>query len=296
VRSLALTSRFMTTHQLQVLAEDIRAQRRLDIPVDVLEQAKAALPEGETTLTALRPREIPLKGGLESNPTIPYSIPAGGNPGPADWARRIIELAGICEGFTGWHESGTPHELEAELSARRRHYRDILVSALDQLPSVTLLEAITLAVKSATHEGRTRAPGLLEDLIASYELRARTALDKGYNAIRRIINAVQTADGDDAAETSQLALKRLDKVAREWKVIVKPIELVARSRGEIYSPLRHLGDELRALATGLAGRSAASDMQRQIAILLREIFDEPEDTLEDPHSAPLEGSSDAAVV
>src|SRR5690554_6497334 len=67
---------------------------------------------------------------------------------------------------------------EAEIQERRRHYRQVIKSALDSLSPKELVEAVTVAVESATDDGEEHGPILIADLVDSYEVEAQGFLDK----------------------------------------------------------------------------------------------------------------------
>ena len=69
--------------------------------------------------------------------------------------------------------------VEAALTERRRHYKDVTLAALEQVPSNVLVEALTAAVEEATSGGELHAPLLIEEIASAYELRAAHAIEKG---------------------------------------------------------------------------------------------------------------------
>jgi hypothetical protein len=59
---------------------------------------------------------------------------------------------------SGFPEVSDLSAVEAEIQERRRHYRQVIKSALDNLSPKELVEAVTIAVESATDDGESTAP------------------------------------------------------------------------------------------------------------------------------------------
>jgi hypothetical protein len=78
---------------------------------------------------------------------------------------------------SGFPEVSDLLAVEAEIQERRRHYRQVIKSALDNLSPKELVEAVTFAVESATDDGEEHGPILIADLIDSYEVEAQGFLE-----------------------------------------------------------------------------------------------------------------------
>ncbi|MBV5330961.1 hypothetical protein JZU69_00735, partial [bacterium] len=75
--------------------------------------------------------------------------------------------------ISGFPEVGSVDQVEAELTERRRYYKNAIKSALDRMQPASLVEAMTIAVDSATVGGEVHGPALIDDLVDSYALESQ---------------------------------------------------------------------------------------------------------------------------
>ena len=69
-------------------------------------------------------------------------------------------------------------QIETELAERKRYYRGAIKDALDRLPPMTLIQVMTETVDGVTSGGEDHAPGLVDDLVDSYEVETHGILQK----------------------------------------------------------------------------------------------------------------------
>ncbi|MDK7178285.1 hypothetical protein QP445_12730, partial [Micrococcus luteus] len=102
----------------------------------------------------------------------------------------IINEERIVSGFP---EVSDLSAVEAEIQERRRHYRKVIKSALDNLSPKELVEAVTVTVESATDDGEEHGPILIADLVDSYEVEAQGFLDKEEGNIIALVGKLRAA-------------------------------------------------------------------------------------------------------
>ncbi len=85
---------------------------------------------------------------------------------PEDVLRDINEDRAV----SGFPEVRALDQIEAELTERKRYYRGAIKDALDRLPPMTLIQVMTETVDGVTSGGEDHAPGLIDDLVDSYEV------------------------------------------------------------------------------------------------------------------------------
>ena len=107
-----------------------------------------------------------------------------------DDLRMIINEERVVSGFT---EESDRLAVEDEIKERRRYYRQVIKSALDSLSPKELVEAITVAVETATDDGEEHGPILIADLVDSYEVEAQGFLDKEEENIRILVEKLRAA-------------------------------------------------------------------------------------------------------
>ena len=108
----------------------------------------------------------------------------------ADELNVIINEERVVSGFP---EVSDISAVEAEIQERRRHYRQVIKSALDNLSPKELVEAVTVAVESATDDGDEHGPIMIADLVDSYEVEAQGFLDKEEGNIKALVEKLRAA-------------------------------------------------------------------------------------------------------
>ena len=164
---------------------------------------------------------------------------------PNDVAAFIKQVATLVDNLTvaevqrdinedravsGFPEITSIDQVQSELVERSRYYRTAIKEALDRLPSVALVDAITRAVNDMTAAGKRPAPALIDALVDSYEVETQPFFQKEAENVGKLINAAR-----EAAKSGEEAIKplidKLEVVARNWGKVAKPIKLSANARG-----------------------------------------------------------------
>jgi hypothetical protein len=170
-------------------------------------------------------------------------------------------------------------QIEAELAERKRYYRSAIKGALDRLPSTTLIRVMTDTVDEVTAGGEDHAPGLIDDLVDSYEVETQGFLQKEAETVHKFIKAAR-----DSANFGEAAIKpyvdKLDAVARNWDKVAQPIQLSAKVRGIDHEASRDLACEIRSLAIDLFNKHDMLTQSQRLMGLLQELFSEVPDVSE----------------
>jgi hypothetical protein len=188
---------------------------------------------------------------------------------PEDVLRDINEDRAVSE----FPEVRALDQIEAELTERKRYYRSAIKEALDRLPPTTLIQVMTDTVDSVTAGGGGHAPGLVDDLVDTYEVEAQGVLQKEAENVRTLIKATR-----DSANSGEAAVKpyvdKLDAVARNWEKMARPIQWSAKARGIDHEPSRNLAYEIRGLALDLFNKYDMLTQSQRLTGLLQELFSE----------------------
>ena len=164
-------------------------------------------------------------------------------------------------------------QIEAELTERKRYYRTAIKDALDRLPPMTLIQVMTETVDGVTSGGEDHAPGLIDDLVDSYEVETQGILQQEGENVRKLIKAAR-----DHADSGEAAIKpyveKLDSVARNWDKIAQPIQLSSKARGIDHEASRDLAYEIRSLAIDLFNKHDMLAQSQRLTGLIQEIFAE----------------------
>jgi hypothetical protein len=174
---------------------------------------------------------------------------------------------------SGFPEVRALDQIEAELTERKRYYRIAIKDALDRLPPMTLVEVMTETVDGVTSGGDDHAPGLIDDLVDSYEVETQGILQKEAENVRKLITTVR-----DWASSGETVVKpyvdKLDSIARNWDKIAQPIQLSAKARGIVHEPSRELAYEIRSLAIDLFNKHGMLAHSQRLTGLIQELFAE----------------------
>lgn len=191
---------------------------------------------------------------------------------PNDVLRDINEDRAI----SGFPELSAVKQLEAELVERRKVYRAAVRDLLNRMDTGKMIVAMTRVVSMATNDGSQHGPALIDELVDVYESEAQGFLDKEQENIAALIAAVIEAAPGGAA-TVAARLDGLEKVAKNWIGIAKPIQISAKSRGIYHQTSRNLANNLRSLGIELYNEHNMLDAANRMTELLRKLFsDVPE--------------------
>jgi hypothetical protein len=165
--------------------------------------------------------------------------------------------------------------VEAEIQERRRHYRQVIKSTLDNLSAKELVETVTVAVESATDNGEEHGPILIDDLVDSYKDEARAFLEKEARNIEVLVEKLRVA-ADAVRPDSALApmVNQLIQVVKNWDTVAQPIQVSAKSRGLDHDASHQVARLVRGVAIQLFNEHGKLDFSQQLTNMLQEVFAE----------------------
>lgn len=189
-----------------------------------------------------------------------------------DELRLIVNEERIVSGFP---EVADLSIVEAEVQELRRYYRQVIKSALDNLTSKELVEAVTLAVESATDYGDLHGPILISDLVDSYEVEAQGFLDKEEENIKVLVDKLRLAvDAERPDSTLAPMVNQLVQVVKNWDTVAQPIQVSRKSRGLNHDASIRVASIVRALAIHMFNEHDKLDFSKQLTNMLQEVFAE----------------------
>ena len=190
----------------------------------------------------------------------------------ADELSVIINEERVVSGFP---EVSDLSAVEAEIQERRRHYRQVIKSALDNLSPKELVEAVTVAVESATDDGEEHGPIMIADLIDSYEVEAQGFLDKEEGNIRALVEKLRAAvDAERPDSTLAPMVNQLIQVVKNWDTVAQPIQVSTKSRGLDHDASHRVAGLVRGLAIHMFNEHGKLDFSQQLTNMLQEVFAE----------------------
>lgn len=190
----------------------------------------------------------------------------------ADELSVIINEERVVSGFP---EVSDLSAVEAEIQERRRHYRQIIKSALDNLSPKELVEAVTVAVESATDDGEEHGPIMIADLVDSYEVEAQGFLDKEEGNIRALVEKLRAAvDAERSDSTLAPMVNQLIQIVKNWDTVAQPIQVSTKSRGLDHDASHRVANLVRSLAIHMFNEHGKLDFSQQLTNMLQEVFAE----------------------
>jgi hypothetical protein len=180
---------------------------------------------------------------------------------------------------SGFPEVRALDQVEAELTERKRYYRGAIKDALDKLPTMTLIQVMTETVNGVTSGGEDHAPGLIDDLVDSYEVEAHGILQKEAENVHKLITMAREHAGSGEAAVKPY-VDKLEAVARNWDKIAQPIQLSSKARGIDHEASRELAWAIRSLAIDLFNKHDMLKQSQRLTGLVQEIFAEVPDVSE----------------
>ena len=180
---------------------------------------------------------------------------------------------------SGFPEVKGIDQVEAELSERKRYYRNAIKDALNRLSPTSLVEAMTTAVDQITYGGEEHAPELIDDLVDSYAVETQGFLQKEAESVGKLIQMAR-----NSAKSGENAVKpivdKLIVVARNWDNVAQPIQLSAKARGIDHDPSHEIAYSIRSLAIDLFNEHDMLDQSQRLTELIQELFAELPEVVE----------------
>ena len=194
---------------------------------------------------------------------------------PEDAYRDINEDRSI----SGFPEVGSVDQVEAELTERRRYYKNAIKSALDRMQPASLVEAMTIAVDSATVGGEIHGPALIDDLVDSYALESQEFLRREAKNAEKLLKAARLSIGLGEGAITPYIVK-LEGVVRSWNKVARPVQLSSKARGLDHDASKELAYSIRSLAIDLFNDHDMLATSRRLTALLEDQFSDIPDLAE----------------
>ena len=197
------------------------------------------------------------------------------------WAFEDLDADELCEiineerTVSGFPEVSDISAVEAEIQERRRHYRQVIKSALDHLSPKELVKAVTVAVASSTEDGEEHGPVIIADLVDSYEVEAQGFLDKEKANIEALVEKLRAAvDAERSDSILAPAVNQLIQVVKNWDSVAQPIQVSAKSRGLDHDASHRVASLIRGLAIDMFNEHGKLHFSQQLTTMMQEVFKE----------------------
>jgi len=196
----------------------------------------------------------------------------------AEELRVIVNEERVVSGFP---EVTDLSALETEIQERRRYYRQVIKNVLDNLSAKKLVEAVTVAVESATNVGEEHGPILIADLVDSYEVEAQEFLEKEEENIKSLVKNLRVAVESKRSDTVLAPMVNLlISIVRNWDSVAQPIQVSTQSRGLDHEASQRVAWHVRSLAIDMFNEHNKLEFSQQLTNMLQQVFAEVVDVAE----------------
>jgi hypothetical protein len=186
-------------------------------------------------------------------------------------AEQVLREVNEDRSASGFPEVKGIDQIESEISERKRFYRNAIKDALNRLPPVTLIDAMTVAVVEATRGGEDHAPELIDELVDTYSAETQGFLEAEAENVIKLIATVRSSAKAGEGAVKPIA-DMLEVVARQWSKVARPIQLSAKARGIKDEPSHELAYSIRSLAIDLFNEHGMLAQSERLTGLIQEIF------------------------
>lgn len=162
--------------------------------------------------------------------------------------------------------------VEEELAARRRNYRDVVRDYLNRLPTKVLLNVMNDVVDQATGIGKHAAPLVIEELADSYENEAQEFVQSEAQNLERLVEKAQTVAAQHGESALAPVIDTIREVADNWNKVVRPIQLISKTKGFDHPQSRDLANKIRSLGIQLHNEHNMLSTAQRITGLLKTSF------------------------
>lgn len=203
------------------------------------------------------------------------------------WCDWIIDFADIVEAIdteevtrdinedhtiSGFPEASDV-DVEEELVKRRRYYKETINAALNNLPTMKIVDVVTSVVDNVTNSGEVHAPLLIYEMIDSYTVRTQGYLQKEAENILKIIDGIRGIAKKGVIAVVPL-VERLDEIIRKWDQVAQPIQLSMKAHGQDHDLSQTVAYEIRSLSIELFNKYGMIEISNRLIKILQEIFAE----------------------
>jgi hypothetical protein len=144
--------------------------------------------------------------------------------------------------------------VETELTNRKRYYQQTITHVLDtKLPTEQMLSVYERLIAESTSDGEDEAPQLISDLVATYEIKTKSELDKRAEEITALVEKTrQTAAKSGGADhTIHGSVQQIISLLQIWDMIAQPVQLSKKSQGIDHAESKALAFNVRSFAIDL---------------------------------------------
>ena len=171
--------------------------------------------------------------------------------------------------------------IEAVVNERRIFYRNTIRTALDMLPSVDLVRAVTYIVEGLTKGGSEIGPILTSDIVDMYEVEAQAFLCEEEKNIDTLIEKLRNSIAKRQQHIKpRPILFALIRVVKNWDRIAQPIQVMARGKGTSHEPSHRIARKIRNLVVFLNNKHGEVNMAQHLTNVLKDAFAEVDSIVE----------------
>ena len=162
--------------------------------------------------------------------------------------------------------------VDQEILSRRRAYLDYAKGLLDGLPTPRLVEVVNEVAEFATSGGADHGGALVEDIVGVYEVACQGFIEGEAKNVETLLSRilVHTADGNGSIKDT---VRDLRAVLNNYSNVIRPIQLISRSKGIDHPSSRELAYSIRGAALELNNTHNLSEVSNDLTKMLQAKFD-----------------------
>jgi hypothetical protein len=196
---------------------------------------------------------------------------------------------------SGFPEVTDLSAVRGEINERRRYFRSVITSVLNEMKDREHLETIMKVVRSSTEDGAKQAPEVVFDMVDLYEVESKALIAKQEHGLQFLMAHIR-----DAAERNQSDSDIANLIGgiltdfRGWRQVTEPTHICARVRGLKSSRdlLMNNASDLEVCLASIGKSNLASALMEG----LRKIFADDWDFLERYDEADASGTAQGDAV
>ena len=160
--------------------------------------------------------------------------------------------------------------IEEEMAERWRSYRNSVRDLLDRQSTDTIISTMNSIVDQATDRGVHPASRLIEELVDGYEVEAQSFVEAAKTTLQGLIEKATSPGSDD--KTIRETLKLVWSLADNWNLVLRPVQLVSKTRGIDHAQSRSFAVAIRSLGLHLNNERELPEIAKDLALNLRSKF------------------------
>ncbi|MDR2405341.1 MAG: hypothetical protein LBE27_03120 [Deltaproteobacteria bacterium] len=196
-------------------------------------------------------------------------------------AKDLMTLLNKKRELSKFPEISELRSVEATLEELRAYYRMSTGEAMKNLGPEGFIESMNILAIKATKNGQRVAPVLVSDLAALYQMGTQPPWQREKGKLEELIKTIYAnARGLEDNFAFEPLLEDLRKCVTNMYKILKPLQLIDKSRGNISQELVDTFYDIRVMAISMHNDYARTDLSIKISKILVPLAEDSQDLMQ----------------